>query len=229
MSRQGGGPRAPASAFPARRRITTMKPVKNAYDPTSAMTAHETPRPEFSRLFDPDRLGREDIIVEIAANAEARAALARRFDLLELAALSATLRVRQGPGRKLISVEGRFVADVVQACVVSLEPVASHLDEAFVQRYTLDPATVSGEASVIVNPEAEDPPELVGPAGIDLGEAVAQQLAVSLDPYPRAPGACLPESVTGAGGSDGSDSGNEKGSENPFAVLQGLKPLKKSR
>jgi hypothetical protein len=64
----------------------------------------------------------------------------------------------------------------------------------------------------MVEPEEEEPPEPVGPRGIDLGEAVAQQLALALDPYPRAPGAALPEDLRA-----------ETGAESPFAVLERLK------
>ena len=66
-----------------------------------------------------------------------------------------------------------------------------------------------GAREVGCQPEAEGPPEPVGPQGIDLGEAVAQQLAIALDPYPRAPGAALPEEPRAAGG--------------PFAALKSLK------
>jgi hypothetical protein len=51
---------------------------------------------------------------------------------------------------------------------------------------------------------------------IDLGEAVAQQLAIALDPYPRAPGAGLgPDGFTAG-------PGNTAGKQ-PFAALAALK------
>ena len=52
--------------------------------------------------------------------------------------------------------------------------------------------------------------EPIAAGEIDLGEAVAQQLAVSLDPYPRAPGATL--ASTG-----------EAEAQSPFAALAALK------
>jgi hypothetical protein len=56
----------------------------------------------------------------------------------------------------------------------------------------------------------------LGPDGLDLGEAVTQQLALSLDPYPRAPGAALPEDLTGPGEAQAPP-------ESPFAALKTLK------
>jgi hypothetical protein len=52
----------------------------------------------------------------------------------------------------------------------------------------------------------------LGSGGLDLGEAVAQQLAVALDPYPRAPGATI-SGVPGRTGVAG----------RAFAVLETLK------
>ncbi len=86
--------------------------------------------------------------------------------------------------------------------------------------YDLDATAAQGEPEGaregVVEPEAEEPPEPVGPHGIDLGEAVAQQLAIALDPYPRAPEAALPEEPrAGAGGA--------RAAEGPFAALESLK------
>ncbi len=104
--------------------------------------------------------------------------------------------------------------------MATLEPVSARLEEDFALLYDLDAAAAQGEAvgarEVMVEPEAEEPPEPVGPLGIDLGEAVAQQLAIALDPYPRAPGAALPEELrAGAGGA--------RAAEGPFAALESLK------
>ncbi|MFQ6017401.1 MAG: DUF177 domain-containing protein [Kiloniellaceae bacterium] len=170
---------------------------------------------EFSRLVPLERIGQRDIVEEIAASAEERAGLAKRFGLLALDRLTASLRLRRCGGRGLVRVSGRFAAEVTQACVVSLEPVKSYLEESFSQLYTFAPLETADHADFI-DLEAEDPPEPAGPGGIELGEAVAQQLALALDPYPRAPGAKL------AGGSSG---GAQEGPErhSPFAVLRGLK------
>ncbi|MCH9011725.1 MAG: DUF177 domain-containing protein [Proteobacteria bacterium] len=171
------------------------------------MASSSEPQAEFSRLVPVDRLGEVEITEEISAEPGERAALARRFGLLSLDRLSATLRLERAGARNLVRVDGRLAAEVTQACVVTLEPVGAHLEKGFILLYDLDAAAAQDE--VVVEPEAEEPPEPVGPHGIDLGEAVAQQLAIALDPYPRAPGAALPEEPRAADG--------------PFAVLESLK------
>jgi hypothetical protein len=75
----------------------------------------------------------------------------------------------------------------VQNCVVSLEDFSAAVDERFTVRCVPD-----GEESHDPDPEAPD--EITYVNGVlDLGEAAAEQLALALDPYPRAPGAELPE------------------------------------
>jgi uncharacterized metal-binding protein YceD (DUF177 family) len=109
-----------------------------------------------------------------------RAALARRFGLQAIDRLEGRLAVvRAGEGARA---SGRLVADVVQSCVVSGEPVPAHVDEALELRFELpeaDGAEIELEADALdVMPVENDT--------IDLGEALAQALAVALEPYPRA-------------------------------------------
>ncbi len=181
------------------------------------MVAPSQARPEFSRLLSPERVGETELTQEISAGPDERAALAERFGLLSLERLDATIELRRANGGDLIRLSGRLFAEVRQACVVTLEPVTSHLEEDFTLLYTLCPGPPRpGGAEVVVEVEEEEPPEPIGPGGIDLGEAVAQQLALALDPYPRAPGARLPEAA-------GPDAAAEPGAESPFAVLERLK------
>ena len=89
-----------------------------------------------------------------------------------------------------ILAEGHLRARVVQTCVVSLDDFASDIDEPFRIRFV--PA---GQESDDPDPESDDEIGYAGGA-LDLGEAAAEQLALALDPYPRAPGAVLPETET---------------------------------
>ena len=178
------------------------------------MSRKPEPLPEFSRPIARERLGGQVLVEEISATPQERAALARRFGLLGFDLLAATLRIESGDGKGVLRLEGHLSAEVSQACVVTLEPVASRLEEDFTLLYSLEPGPASdgAEKEVVVDPEAEDPPEPLGPGGLDLGEVVAQQLAVALDPYPRAPGAAHLE-VPGA----------EAGPRTGFGGLEALK------
>lgn len=152
---------------------------------------------EFSRFFDVQRLGADRQEVILTADSEERAALARRFDLLALDHLEAVLTVERRPGR-VIWVHGRLRAAPSQACVVSLDPVPAELDEPIELLFSEEPATVEQEAVDLDADEAFWPEPVTG-GRIDLGEAVAQQFALALDPYPRAPGAELDPAASEAG------------------------------
>ena len=154
-------------------------------------------KPEFSRPVSREALARGPQSLELAADAAERAALARRFGLLGLERLEARVTLAPRDGGRLIRLEGHLCAEVSQACVVSLEPVASRIEEGFSQLYSLAPPEAERTRELVVDPEAEDPPEALGPQGLDLGEAVAQQLALALEPYPRAEGAALDPSLGG--------------------------------
>jgi uncharacterized metal-binding protein YceD (DUF177 family) len=141
--------------------------------------------PEFSRRVELARIGQLEARYPISAGPEERQALARRFDLLSLDRLEAEIRLQRLAGG-MVRVSGRLGAEVVQACVISLEPVASVVEQDFTVLYG---SSGSGK-SVMVDLETDEAEPFDGDA-IDIGEAVAQQLVLALDPYPRAPGASL--------------------------------------
>lgn len=116
----------------------------------------------------------------LAASEPVRAALAKRFGLEAIDRLEGNLAVvRDGAGARAT---GRLVADVVQSCVVSGEPVPANVDEAIDLHF--EPLDEAGD-ELELEADALDVMPVEGDA-IDLGEALAQALAVALDPYPRA-------------------------------------------
>lgn len=153
------------------------------------------PPPEFSRIVDVTRLGHTAHAITIEANAAECAALARRFGLVSLDRLSAALTIQHHGDNGLIELSGRFFARLRQACVITLDPVPADIDQP-IRLFYGEAAEIDG---TIADPLAlEDDAEPLDHGQIDCGEAVAQQLALALDPYPRAPGAKLPQSVPGA-------------------------------
>lgn len=159
-------------------------------------------RPEFSR---PHRLAAERRHLVLEANPAECAALAERFGILGVTALRAELDLAPEPGG-VVRARGRLAAAVEQACVVTLDPVAQTVDAALDLRI-LPEGTPPGDD----DPESPDEIESAG-GQVDLGEAVAEQLALALDPYPRAPGAVLPE-----------EDEARAGAASPFAALAALR------
>lgn len=170
---------------------------------------------EFPRPAAADEIGVDAVEVEIEATAAELAALVGRFDLVSLDRLAASLTLKRDDRTGLIGIDGRMSAAGSQRCVVSLEPVAFELDEPVFCRFEDDAAA---ETEVELDIDAEDPPEAVESNRIDLGELVVQQLAVALDPYPRAAGVEIPADGMSYGQKEG-----EAAENHPFAALRRLK------
>jgi uncharacterized metal-binding protein YceD (DUF177 family) len=163
----------------------------------------EKQKSELERMVDLERMGPVGVALEIAASDSERAALARRFGFLGLPVFSARVTIDRRPGGQVV-VEGRLRGKIVQACILTLDPVTQELDEAFrivfKQDLTEERDPESGEA--LVNAQVDAPEPLPGNM-LDVGEIVAEQLLLAADPYPRRPGAkledVLPKPRSGAG------------------------------
>jgi len=166
--------------------------------------------PEFSRPIDVTRIGSVETVQEIRATPAECSALARRFGLLGIARLEARLRLRRAHAGTQLHLAGHLTADVTQACVVSLEPVENHVEGDFTVVY--GDLAEDADVSVDVDDESAVEPFPTGP--LDVGETVAQELALALDPYPHAPGAVLES------GAAPESAGSER--PNPFSVLANL-------
>lgn len=175
---------------------------------------------EFSRLLDVSNLPSQGRFVLIEASPEEGAALCRRFGLVDLRALTARVqvkRVRCKEGERAIHVQASFLAEVVQKCVVTLESFAVNVDEKF-EIYFVPSADLSEGEGVAINLLNDDAREPLHAPEVDLGELVAQHMALTLSPYPRRPGAAV---ITDVDGTDDAELAAE--SNNPFAILGQLK------
>jgi uncharacterized metal-binding protein YceD (DUF177 family) len=142
---------------------------------------------EFPRLVDCARLGRSVETHTIEADEDECRALADRLGLLSLNGLNAGVvlsRTTDG----LVRLKARFKARCTQSCVVTLRAVHQDIDEEFELFYS-EKASLNGIGALQVTVEDELWPEPLEQGRVDIGEAVSQQLALALDPYPRAPGA----------------------------------------
>lgn len=182
------------------------------------------PTPEFSRPVAVEALQDDGVALSVEADASERAKLAERFGLIGIDSLAGDARVTPEPSGDLFRLEGTFKADVLQTCVVTLEPLPAHLEDSFVRLYS---TAARPEPSVEehLDLDAEEPPEPVEHGQIDVGEAIAEQLALALDPFPRKPGILFADYSFPAGGAaDSGDKVQDSGAaEGPFAALARLK------
>ena len=144
--------------------------------------------PELHRPLAIERIRAAGMDEEVEATPAECAALAKRMRLPAVHRLICQFHLRHVGS--VIEGQGHLIAHVAQTCVVSLEDFDARIEERFVVHWV--PA---GQESDDMDPEALDE---IGYEGgtIDLGEAVAQQLILALDPYPHAPGATLPDTAS---------------------------------
>jgi hypothetical protein len=200
--------------------------------------------PEFSRLVQVDAIGADGATIKLQADTKEHTALAQRLDLQSMANLQVDVSL-QRTAMDLVRLNVDFSANVVQSCVVTLEPVAAKVADGF--SLLCEGGQNRGkrentDRDVFVDPFGEDPIEPLDHGRIDVGELVAQHLSLSLDPYPRVPG-IQTEAVLEDAGIDGvwteaevnagsdeapegetsreDDVGADPDDVNPFAILEG--------
>jgi uncharacterized metal-binding protein YceD (DUF177 family) len=131
------------------------------------------------RIRDGDRL-------EIVAGDSERSQVAERLGLRSLSRLEAHVTLARDGER--IRATGRLRAALEQSCVATGDPVAEHVDEPFEIEFLPEPR--EGRADEEMELEAKDCDVVFyDGAAIDLGSALADTLALSIDPYPRSAGA----------------------------------------
>ena len=124
--------------------------------------------------------------VELSADEAERQAIAGRLDLPSLDTFQAHATLtRKG---EMIEAQGRILASLQQSCVVTGEPVPAHVDEPFSVLFMPEPEASRSDEGIELGPADCDVVFHDG-STIDLGTALADTLALSLDPYPRSAGA----------------------------------------
>ncbi|CAN5467500.1 DUF177 domain-containing protein [soil metagenome] len=141
--------------------------------------------PEFSRVVRLDQAARAAAGETIVASAQERAALAERFHLVTLDRLEADYTLNAES--EVLVARGRLRATLAQTCVATGEPVPETIETAFAVRF-LKESDGPQDDEMELSADECDTVFYSGDA-IDLGEAVAETLALALAPFPRAPGA----------------------------------------
>jgi hypothetical protein len=150
-------------------------------------------------------------VLRLEADAAERTRIAQRLGLESVESLTARLVVR--PWLDGAQVEGEVHAQVGRLCGVTLDPLKETVREDVLMRFAPpgSPNLPPAEArEVVVDPQAEDPPEPGLDQGIDLAGLVEETLALGLEPFPRKPDATFEPPVGQAEAS-------------PFAALAALR------
>lgn len=140
--------------------------------------------PELSRPLTLEQARRTTRPINIAADTAECAALAVRFKLITLDRLTATLAV--AIAGDVLTVTGALDAAVTQRCIATGQPLPARIAAPFTVRCVPAAALeVDGDEAEVEL--ADDDLDTIGydGGGVDLGELVAQSLALALDPWPR--------------------------------------------
>lgn len=136
---------------------------------------------DFAHRLPLDRI-RDGARVDIAADEKERRAIAEGLDLESLERLEAHATLSHE--EDAVRARGRVAAFLEQRCVVTGEPVATHVDEPFDIIFIPEPQGDGADEEIELTEEDCDIVFHDG-ATIDLGSAIADTLALALDPYPR--------------------------------------------
>lgn len=182
---------------------------------------------EWTHMFNTQKID-ESASVSISPDDETRIRLAKRVGVLSLDSLKADIKLENEQGGRVVHVTGKITADITQNCVVSMDPIKTHIEDEFEAWFAGEGQAVSlakarqkkmiekGNREMPVIEERDDPEAMID-GKIDLGELVTQHLSLSIDPYPRAKeahyeiGDDTPNAATGVS------------FKNPFAALKDWK------
>ncbi|AZO30203.1 MULTISPECIES: DUF177 domain-containing protein [Mesorhizobium] len=156
---------------------------------------HAEPQSPVSFVANVARLPQKGLPVVIAADERQRAALAAEYDLLSVESYRAELLVASWK-RNGVKVSGRVEADITQACIVTLDPVAAHIDEPVEALFLPEQSKLGREGfesggEIVLDADGPDSPETFSGDTIDVGALAEQFFGLAIDPYPRKPGASL--------------------------------------
>jgi uncharacterized metal-binding protein YceD (DUF177 family) len=140
-----------------------------------------------------------------------RATIAKALDLVALHAMEA--EVAASPWLDGVEITGRWTARIEQTCGVTLETFETPLKGEFAVRALPEGSRNMPEAPAAefeIDPDADDPPDVIEQERIDLAAYVVEHLSLEIDPFPRKPGAVF-------------EAPDPENPASPFAVLRGLK------
>lgn len=139
---------------------------------------------EFSRIIDLRQVNDEPLLLE-PTEAE-RKRLAARFQLSEVKAMQATISLRQEGDS--VEAKGHLDAAIVQACAISGEDFPVTISEPIALRFVPPGKVHNPDEEIEIHADDCDEIEFEG-TSFDLGEAVAQSLALAIDPFAEGPDA----------------------------------------
>jgi uncharacterized metal-binding protein YceD (DUF177 family) len=149
--------------------------------------------------------------ISVAASDEQRARLAEWAGLNSVESFKAQVTLLRTSATRF-AYEAALSADLTQSCVVTLEPVHSHVALDVSRALHLTKTPRGAQLAVHdLSSTADEGPEEIQNSHYDLAGPLLEEFSLAIDPYPRAPGVVF-------------ESPHDSDmSESPFAALKRLK------
>ncbi len=157
---------------------------------------------------------------DLTPTAEERKAITQMLDIIAVKKLRFTGELTP-QGRTDWSLNAKLGTTVVQACVVSLDPVTTRIDEDISRRYLAEVPEI--DAAEVEMPE-DDSIDLL-PDSLDLAQVMIEALSLALPAYPRSADAALTQVNFSEPGTEAMTDEDAK----PFAGLSSLKEALEKR
>ncbi|WP_295526108.1 DUF177 domain-containing protein [Novosphingobium sp. Chol11] len=165
--------------------------------------------PEFSLMIDVRQILEAPVV--IVPDKVARRRLAARFGLSHITAMRAEIALLRAGN--VVNASGRLNADVIQPCAISGEDFPVRIDEPVTLRFVPQVTALVPDKEIEITAADCDDIEYDGTA-FDLGEAVAQSLALAIDLFAEGPGAAAFRAKHGL---------DQAAAAGPFAALAALR------
>ena len=179
--------------------------------------ATDSPAP-ISRVYNLTDLSEAGYEARIVPDAKDLARLADWVEVEAVERFEGVVEMRR-LGQNRFSYDAELEADIVQNCVVTLEPVRTHISRSFHRELHLIPNMrrfADKGGAVTLDAADDDAPEEIDSPRFDLAGPLLEEFVLAIDPYPRGAGVAFEPPQTDRGAEPDAP-------ESPFAVLKQLK------
>jgi hypothetical protein len=163
------------------------------------------------RLFDLGELTQAGSEIAVSAKPGELKPLAAWLGVEAVKRLSAAVTLKR-LSQNRFSYAAEFVADIVQSCVVTLEPIETRIARPVARELHLVTRPHAQGGVHVMAPGEEDGPEEIESLRYDLFAPLLEELALAIDPYPRKEGVEFTAPVAAA-----------ELPQSPFTALKDLK------
>ncbi|MDE1937575.1 MAG: hypothetical protein KGI68_01020 [Alphaproteobacteria bacterium] len=167
--------------------------------------------PPMSHVFDLGDLSQAGSQVAVAAHDDELGPLARWANVDAVRAFTADVELRR-VSQNRFAFEAELNADILQSCIVTLEPLETHITRHIARELHYVPRPHADDGELTLAAGDDEVPEEISSLDYDLAGPVLEEFVLAIDLYPRKEGVAFEPPKEQA-----------ETPQSPFAVLKSLK------